>query len=96
MAKKKQEMWDLPSSDIQKQAEKSLEPKSPVTTTPKKPRVPKKTLGRPKVIEQPVKVVRIFESAKKLVRQLAAADDTTITEYLSDLIQKDFDKKFKK
>ena len=53
---------------------------------------PAKKVGRPRVTDEPLKVLRVFESVHKLARKMAANSDLTIIEYVNDLIRREYDR----
>lgn len=98
---KKRDPWDLSATAIEKKAKASIKEIAPKTSTTKK--VTKKTaksvpvkdakkVGRPRVSDEPLKVLRVFESVHKLARKMAANNDVTIIEYMNDLIQREYDR----
>lgn len=55
----------------------------------KKVAAPKKSAGRPKVTTEKIAHVNITVSARAVARKASALEDTTITEYISQLIMED-------
>ncbi len=94
---KKRDPWDLSAAAIEKKAKASIKEIAPKTSIAKKktkpkPTAPAKKVGRPRVSEEPLKVLRVFESVHKLARKMAANNDVTIIEYMNDLIQREYDR----
>ena len=92
---KKRDPWDLSAAAIEKKAKASIKEIAPKTTTAKKKvkiTEPAKKVGRPRVSEEPLKVLRVFESVHKLARKMAANNDLTIIEYMNDLIQREYER----
>ncbi len=94
---KKRDPWDLSATAIEKKAKASIKEIAPKTSATKKkakpvPVEPAKKVGRPRVSEEPLKVLRVFESVHKLARKMAANNDVTIIEYMNDLIQREYDR----
>jgi len=83
------------TSTIKKSTKKSTKS---VTAKPTKPvksvksAKSTKKVGRPRVTEEPLKVLRVFESVHKLARKMAANNDVTIIEYVNDLIQREYER----
>lgn len=96
---KKRDPWDLSAAAIEKKAKASIKeiaPKAKAPNTKKNakpvPIAPAKKVGRPRVSEEPLKVLRVFESVHKLARQMAANNDLTIIEYMNELIRREYER----
>lgn len=85
MAKKKMG-WDFDDVDAKESA------KSSIKKTTKQ--APKKRVGRPReVSEQKLCKVQIYDECRILAKKVSVLNDTTMTDYISELIKQDAKKK---
>ena len=54
---------------------------------------PKKKVGRPKTVIDQTAKVQIYEEARKLAKKVSVLEETTMTDYISELIKADAKKK---
>lgn len=81
MAKKNKASWLPKESDIQSAAKTSIQKTSNLDT-------PKKKVGRPKAIKGDTIQVQVSVEARDWLKKLAIMEETTMMEYLTDLILK--------